>query len=70
MTLSAEEQRGLLEDAADPRRREVLARFRLRRANLSPHSYLQLLEAAASLLEQLQLQPRRRHPPGPGRLLL
>ena len=56
--LSPEERRGLLEEAGDPRRREVLRRFRHR-----PFPVSQLLEAlddALALLGPLDTRPRHR----------
>ena len=55
MALSAEERRGLLEDAADPRRREVLRRFRHPRQVLSPDELLIALRSTSELLVRFRV---------------
>jgi hypothetical protein len=69
MTLTADERESLMAEVADPRRREVLARFSRRTHQLSPTQWLEFLAAAARLLEPLRALPRRRPIPG-GQYLL
>jgi hypothetical protein len=68
--LSAEERRSMLEEAADPRRREVMARFSRRRTPLGPAEYLRFLELSSELLAGRALAARRRPRQDPGTFLL
>jgi len=61
MPLSDDDRRGLLDDAQDPRRREVLRRFRRRGQQMSPADYLRFLQSASDLLAANRPpRPRRR----------
>ena len=67
--LSSEERAGMLAEAADPRRREVLAAARAAsRAAVTPVSLLAFLTGSSTLLASLSALPRPR--PGTGRRFL
>lgn len=57
--LSPEERAGWLEEARDPRRREVLRRVRRDRPRLSPAELLDWLDDTAAWLGPLSKEPRR-----------
>jgi hypothetical protein len=59
--LSREERAGMLAEAADPRRREVLAAARLAaRSAVTPAALLEFLTGAGTLLVTFSTLPRRR----------
>jgi hypothetical protein len=67
--LSSEERAGMLAEAADPRRREVLAAARAAaRGAVTPAALLAFLTGASSLLASFSALPRPR--PGIGRRFL
>ncbi len=67
--LSSEERAGMLAEAADPRRREVLAAARTAsRVAVTPAALLAFLTGASTLLASLSALPRPR--PGIGRRYL
>ena len=68
--VSAEERRSMLEEADDPRRREVLARFSRRRTALTPAEYLAFLELATELLAAHDRSGRRRPRPDSSTFIL
>jgi hypothetical protein len=58
--LSDEEKQGLLAEAEDPRRREVLNRFRRARMRERPDEFLELLSQALKLFDPDGAHHRRR----------